>query len=161
MGLCQSRNVAVGTGFDRIALGLEVGAGRLERAEMRDAAVGQDHALLDDVVDRLAVQHGSRAARVVGHHAADGGAARRRHVRSEAKVVRLERGVQFIEHDAGLDAGPSLVRIHLDETIQVLRGIEHEAGANRLAGLRRAAASRRDRDAVPGGNRHCLLHRFG
>ena len=57
-------------------------------------------------------------------------------------------GVELVEHDARLDARPSLVGIDLEDAVQVLRGVEHDAGADRLSGLRRAAASRRDRHAV-------------
>ena len=122
---------------------------RSERPKMRQAAVRQHHALLEHVIDRLAVEDRSRAARVVGHHAADGGAAGRRHVRGEAQVVLAERRVQLVEHDARLDARPLLVGIDLEDPVQVLRGVEHDARSDRLAGLRRAAASRRDRHAVP------------
>ena len=133
----------------------------IERPEMRERAVRQHHALLEHVIDGLAVEHRAGAARVVGHHAADGGAARRRHVGREAQVVRAQRRVQLVEHHAGLDARPSLVGIDLEDAIQVLRGVEHEAGADRLAGLRRAAASRRDRHAVPRGDLDGAHHRLG
>ena len=106
-------------------------------------AVGQHHLLLADVIDRLAVEHRARAARVVGHHAADGGAARGRDIGGEAQAVRLELGVQLVEHDAGLDPRPALGDVHLEDPVEVLGGVEHEAGADRLPGLRRAAAARR------------------
>ena len=51
----------------------------------------------------------------------------------------------------GCDARPALVGIDLQHAVQVLRGVEDQPRADRLAGLRRAAAPRRDRHAVPSG----------
>ena len=124
-------------------------------------AVRQHHLLLAHVVDGLAVEHRARAAGVVGHHAADGGAAGRRHIRGEAQVERPQRGVQLVEHHARLHARPLLVGVDLENPVQVLRGVEHQAGANGLAGLRGAAAARRDGHAVAGRDVHRLRDRFG
>ena len=104
------------------------------------------------MIDGLAVQHRSRAARVVRDHAADGRAARGGDVGREAQAVRLQLRVQLVEHDARLDARPALGDVHLEDAVEVLRGVDDEAGADRLAGLRRAAAARRDRDAVAAGD---------
>ncbi len=104
--------------------------------------------LIDDVVDRLAVDHRSRAGRVVGHHPANGRAARGRDVGRKAQAVRLERSVELVEDDAGLDARPSLRGIHLEQAIEILRGVDDDAAADGLSGLRGAAAAHRDRSAV-------------
>ena len=54
-----------------------------------------------------------------------------------------------------------LVGIDLENPVEMLRGVEHQAGADRLPGLRRAAASRRDRHAVSRGDPDRAHHRFG
>ena len=50
----------------------------------------EHHLLLEHVIDRLAVEHRARTARIVGHHAADRGAAGGRDVGCESQSVRLE-----------------------------------------------------------------------
>ena len=87
---------------------------------MRDRAVRQDDVLLEDVVDRLAVQHRARAAGVVRDHAADGRAAGRGNVGREPETVRLQLRVQLVEDDAGFDPRPALGDVHLDNAIEVL-----------------------------------------
>jgi len=62
----------------------------VHRSEVRQRSVGEDDVLLEDVVDRLAVEHRPRAAGIVGHHAADGRAAGRRDVGREAQAVRAQ-----------------------------------------------------------------------
>ena len=64
----------------------------------------------------------------------------------------LQLRVQLVEHDARLDARPALGGVHLEDAVEVLRGVELEAGADRLPGLRRAAAARGDRDTVATGD---------
>ena len=115
---------------------------------MRDRAIGQHHLLLEHVVDRLAVEHRARAARIVGHHAADRGAAGGRDVGREPEAVRLELRVQLVEHDARLDARPALLDVQLQNAIEILRGVDDDPGADGLAGLRRAAATHRQRTAM-------------
>src|SRR5688572_19866903 len=95
--------------------------------------------------DRLAVHPRSGAERVVGHHAADGCAAGRRDVGGEPDIVRPQRRVQLVEHDARLDPRPPLGGVHLEDAIEILRRVGNQAGANRLPGLRRAAAAHRQR----------------
>ena len=115
---------------------------------MRDRSVGEHHELLEHVVDRLAVEHRARARGVVRHHAADGGAAGRRDVRRETKPVRRQRRVQLVQHDAGLDARPAFRGVDFEKPIEIFRGVDDEAGADRLTGLRRAASPHRQRAAM-------------
>ena len=58
-----------------------------------------------------------------------------------------ERGVQLVEDDARLDARPALGGVHLEQAVEVLRRVDLQAGADRLARLRRAAAAHRERAA--------------
>ena len=62
-------------------------------------------------------------------------------------VVRPQRGVQLVEHDARLDSRPALGGVHLEDAVEILRRVDHESGADRLPGLRRAAAAHGERTA--------------
>ena len=59
----------------------------------------------------------------------------------------FELRVQLVEHDARLDARPALRDVHFEHAVEVLRRVDLKAGADRLAGLRRAAAAHRQRTA--------------
>ena len=59
----------------------------------------------------------------------------------------LQQAVEPVEHEAGLDPDRALLRVQLEHAVQILGEIDHQAGADRLAGLRGAAAARHDRHA--------------
>ena len=108
------------------------------------------------MIDRFAVQDGSRAAGVVGHHAADRGAAGGRDIGRETQAVRLQMRVQFIQHDARLDAHPALGGIQFQNAVVIFRGVDLKAFADRLAGLRSASSAHRQRATkLAGRSRRC------
>jgi hypothetical protein len=109
--------------------------------------VREDDVLRQDVIDRLAVQHGAGAARVVGHHAADRGPIGRGDVWCEPEAVRAQRDVELVEHDARFDARPPFGGVDLEQAVEVLRRVDLQAGANRLSRLRCPAAAHRHRAA--------------
>ena len=150
----QAPHLAITGAFQRIARAQFVDLVRFQRSKVRQRSIRQDDVLFEDVIDSLPVQHRSRTSRIVRHHAADGGAARRRDIRREAEVLRTQRGVQFVEHDTGLDPSPPLGRIHFEDAIEVLRRVDDDAAADGLAGLRRAPAPHRQRAAMLRANRH-------
>ena len=115
---------------------------------MYDAAVGQDDVLLEHVIDGLAIEHRPGAGGVVGHHPAERGPACRRDVRRKAKAVLPERRVQIVEHDARLDARPSLFSIQFQEAVEVLRGIDDHPAPDCLTRLRRPPTPHRQRASV-------------
>ncbi len=115
---------------------------------MRHRPVGQHHVLLNHMVDRLAVVHRSRAARVVRHHAADRGAVGGRNVGSEPETVRPERRVQLVKHDARLHASPAFGHVHFQHVVEVLGRVHLKAGADRLARLRGASPAHRQRTSM-------------
>ena len=82
---------------------------------MGDAAIGEEHRLFENVVDGLAVEDAARAARIVGHHAADGGAAGGGDIGREAQAERGQLGVQIVQHDARLDAHPALGGVDFED----------------------------------------------
>ena len=86
----------------------------MQRAERGRAAVGQDHVERDHVVDRLAVPDRTRAGRVVADHAADVRAAAGGHVGPELQSVLRGRGIELVEHDAGLHARGARLGIDFD-----------------------------------------------
>src|SRR5215204_562746 len=61
--------------------------------------------------------------------------------------MRLQLRIQLVEHQPRLDTGPPLSDVEVEDRTEVLRGIHDQAGADRLSGLRRAAAAHRDRAA--------------
>ena len=129
-------------------------AGRLElvrgeRAQVGDGPVAERHVQVEHVIDGLAVQHRARPARVVADHAADGGPVGGRDVGGEAQPVRREVRVQLVEDDAGLDARPPLLGVHLEHAVEEPRRVELQPLADGLARLRGAAAARGDRHPVP------------
>src|SRR5262249_53378339 len=145
----HSANRAIAVGFEPAALARFVELRLVECAKPRERAVGEHDVELEDVIDGFAVQDRPGAARIVRDHAAEGGATRRGDVWREAKPVDLELRVQLVEDDARLDPGRQVADADVDDAVEILGGIELYSRANRLAGLRRAAASRRDRYPVP------------
>ncbi len=61
--------------------------------------------------------------------------------------MRPQQAVQPVEHEAGLDPDRALLRVQIEHAVQVLGEIDHQPGADRLAGLRGAAAACHDRHA--------------
>ncbi len=145
----QPPNRAIGSRFKAIAGARGVEPDGIERPKVRDLTVCEHDVQIEHVVDRLAVNHRARAARVVADHAANRRAAGRRHIRCEAQPVRPELRVQHVEHDTRLDPRPALGGVHFEHAIEVFRRIELESVPDGLARLRRAAAAGRDRARVP------------
>ena len=120
------------------------GSRRVDVAEVRDASIGEHDGLFEHVVDGFSVKHAAGAGGIVGHHAADGGAAGGGDIGGETQAVGRELRVQFVEDDAGLDARPALLGVHFENAVVVFRNIDADAFADGLAGLRGAAAAHRD-----------------
>ena len=116
-------------------------------AKMNHALIRKKDGLFQHVVDRLAEKYATSAARIVAHHAANGGAAGGGDVWSKAKAQRSELGVQLIQYDARLYPDPALFGIYFEDSVVILRGIRYDALADYLAGLRRAASTHSDRAA--------------
>src|SRR5262249_39999405 len=97
-GQAQARVVA--GGFERVCFGQAISLPHI--AEVGDAAVRQGDDLFQHVVDGLAVQDTASAARVVGHHAADGGAAGCGDIGGESQTERSELRLQLVQHHSSL-----------------------------------------------------------
>ena len=66
--------------------------------------------------------------------------------------------VELVEHDAGLHDAGAVDLVDLDQLLQVLAEIDHQRTADRLAGLRGAAAARQQRHALLARNRQRRAH---
>ena len=75
VGARDALNFAINVAFERIepAFGLELML--VVRLEARARAIGEDHVLGDDVVNRFAVDDRAHACRIVAHHPAECGTA--------------------------------------------------------------------------------------
>ena len=100
------------------------------------------------MVERLAVGDGVRAGRVVAAHPADGRPVRGGRVGAEEEPQRPDVGVQLVLDEAGLDAAPALLLVHLEDPVHELREVHDHRVVHRLAGEARAAAPWEHGDVV-------------
>ena len=111
------------------------------RADRQLRSVVQQDRQVVHVVDGLAGEQRVRAARVVADHPAEAAAAVCRRVRAECQLVALCSCSKRIQDHAGLDAGNTLLDIHLENAIHVLREVEHDCDVAALTGQARAGAA--------------------
>ena len=119
---------------------------------MRQRAVGQHRLDREHVVAHGAVAQRAAAAGIVAGHAADGGARGGRDIDREPQPVRLELPVEIVEHDAGLDRAARALDVEIEDAGEIFGAIDHQRFADRLPGLRGAAAARQHGDAFGAGN---------
>ena len=86
------------------------------------------------MIDRLAVDDGARAGRVIADHAAERRAIRGRDIRAEREAELRQFAIQVVENDAGLHANRSATHVHFADAAQVLRAVDDETGTDGLAG---------------------------
>ena len=60
--------------------------------------------------------------------------------------MRLERAVEIVEHDAGLDRAAPVADVELDDPVEMLRAVDDQRRVHRLPALRGAAAARQHAD---------------
>ena len=125
-----------------VAVGGERGAG----------AVGEQHLQRAHVVGGGAPRHRMRAARVVGDHPAERGAAGRGRVGAERQLVRFGRGQQVGEHHPGFDERGPRGGVDVEDVVDVARRVDHHA-ADRVARHRGTAAAHHDRGSCGGRQR--------
>src|SRR5262249_44022519 len=145
---------AIKASFKR--LGIHLAAPILEGqwAEVGGMAIGQDCTQPANVIDRLAIDDGVRAGRVIADHAAEVGAARRGNVGPELQAVRGQGPVELIEHHTRLDTRRPPGRIDAEHLIDILAAIEHDTRTDGLSGETGAAAAGRYRNVHLGANLH-------
>ena len=62
----------------------------------------------------------------------------------KAHALRRQLRVQLIEHDSRLDQRPSLLRIHLQQAVEIFGDVNLDSFTNGLTGLRSAASTKGD-----------------
>ena len=159
--LSDVQHVAIDTGFQGVLTDDLLNHRLLDRLEQRRAGIGKHDLELKHVVDRLAVENGSRPGRVVADHAADGGAAAGRGIGPEQKSVRPQVGIELVLHHARLHPRPMFLGVQFQHLVHVIGHVEDDRPAHGLAGERRAAAARQHRNAVLTGHSHRRLHVIG
>ena len=121
---------------------------RRQFAQVSGGTVGQDYVKLPDVVQGLAVDDGVRAAGVVADAAADAGAVGGGRIRRILEAVGGDLTGQLFKDDAGLDARPLFLGIHLKDVVEVLAEVEDDGVVDGLAGQAGAAGTGQHGDAL-------------
>ena len=147
-------DVALQTGSAQA--GLKLCGGKF--AEMGAGPIGQDDIQFLDVVQSLAVDDGVGAAGVVADAAAHARPVGGGGVGSVLQPVGTHLAGELIQDDAGLDAGPLLLGVHLQDVVQVLAEVHDDGVVDGLAGEAGAAGAGKHRDAFAGGEFHHGLH---
>ena len=139
--------------LERVRLRATGTLGLVDRLEPGRGPVGEDDVEGAHVVDGHAVAQAAAAGGVVAGHAADGGPVAGGGVRAEQQPVRCRGLVELVLHDADVDDGGACLRVELVDPVEVAGGVEHQPGADGLAGQAGPGATRRDRYAERGGRR--------
>ena len=108
------------------------------------------------MVGGCSVNRDVRAGGIVGDHSAEGGTRTGRHIRTEAKSVRLEKRIQLIEHDTRADTHGTLFQTEIGDLPVVARKIDNQTFADGVSDQTRSRAARRDGN-IP--VRRCADHR--
>ena len=143
----------------------------IQRAELRDAAIGHDRFDGQHVAAHRAIAKRPPAAGIICRHPANGRARGGRDIDGEPQPVRFQRAVEIVKHDPRLHHNTAILDIQLQNTVEMHRVVEDEPGIHGLPGLRGAAAapgyrntlgpgrSQRDFDIIPAvRDRHTLRH---
>src|SRR5262249_55193343 len=120
-------------GLGGAAAGALVPLLQADGAELRPAAVGEDDAQAQDVVEGLAVDDGAGAGGVVADQAAEVGPAGGGHVGAELEAVGGGGPVELVEDDARLDDGTPALAGDGQDLVEALADVEDESGAHGLA----------------------------
>ena len=146
--------VCIGQAMDELG-NLALGSPQTrDRTEVHQPAIGQPGLNTCDVVHHVAVGDAAAAAGVVAGHAAQRGLGAGRHIDRVPQAVRLEVGIEMVEHDAGFDLDRHRLEVQIEHRTQVLAGVDHQRRAGGLPTLRAAAAARQQRHFQVTGDRH-------
>ena len=118
---------------------------------MSGGPVGEYNVQLLDVIQGLAVDDGVGAAGVVADATAHAGAVGGGRIRSVLQPVGAHLAGELVQDDAGLDAGPLLFGVHLQDVVEVLAEVHDNGVVNGLAGEAGSAGSGQHGDAFAGG----------
>ena len=104
-------------------------------SEMHQAPVRKHHVQLQNVVDGLAVDHGTGPRRVVGHGAAHRGPIRGGEIQRQDEAVGFEGEIQLVQDDPRLHHHGSALHVQVQDPVHVLGEVQLEAAADGLARL--------------------------
>ena len=115
----------------------------------RFRSVGENGVQLHHLVESLAEQDRVRAARVVAYPTPDGRAVHRRGVGGIVKSVFRNLSVEGGDYNARLYAGPALLRINLQQPVQIPAEVQDYRVINGLSRKAGARTPGKDRYAFP------------
>ena len=142
---------------DLIAFGPECVVGR---PNAYGSSIDKNNLGRNDVVGGRAVNWDVRAGGIVCDHSAERGARTCRNIGPKTKSVRLEKGVQLIEHNPGANLHRAIFDFELGDLAIVSRKIDNQSFADRVADQTRARTARDNRNARIGRRANdtaCLL----
>ncbi len=102
------------------------------------------------MIDSLPVSNRTGAAGVIAQHSADIGTGAGRNVGRKEELVGGEVLVQIVQDDARLDPDDPALRIHVEDTVHVLREIQDHPRRNGLTRKARPSSPREDGNGVLG-----------
>ena len=110
------------------AFGADKQAGKLVRSDVLDGlaaephfvAIRQHHFHAHHVVLGHSVFQAAQSAGIFGHRSAHGRGVDRAGVGRIDQAVRLDRDIELLDHDAGLDRGRQILGIYLDDPVHSL-----------------------------------------
>ena len=106
----------------------------------------------------VAVGDAAAAAGVVASHAAQRRLGAGRHIDRIPQAVRLEGGIEVVEHDARFDFDGALCHVHIQDVANVFGVIDDQARAHCLAALAGTAAARDDGHLQVAADIECGFH---
>ena len=113
-------------------------------SETSGGRVGEQEVERNDVIGGLAVDNGVTAAGVVANAAADSGTIRGGRIDGVVEAMIAKGAIELGQHNTGLDAGPALRRVDLDDAVHVRRKVEDDGVVEGLTCKARAGAAWQD-----------------
>ena len=160
VGLARREREEIARQRNERRLPRQVGEIARDRTETGGRAVRQHGIDRKHVLARVAVAQRTRAAGIVAHHAADGGARGGGDVDRKPQPVRAQPAIELVEHDAGLDRAALAGDVERQHMIEIFRAVDDQRGIHGLAGLRGAGAARQHAHALLARERERMLGLF-
>ena len=117
-----------------------------QSAKMRSSAVGQQCINGLKVVHHIAVAQRTRTTAVVASHTAKRRAITGGHVDRVKQAMGFQKTIELIQHQPGFYPNGPPGRIEISDLIEILGGVHHQRGTDRLTDLRGASSTRQHRN---------------
>ena len=128
----------------------------MRRSDVQDSSIDQNDFGRNNMISGRAVNRDARAGGIVCDHPAERCSRAGGDVRPETKSVRLEKGVELIEHDTRANTHGTFFQTEIGDLPIVARKIDNQAFADGVSDQTCARAARRDGN-IP--VRRCANHR--